>query len=102
MYVKNPEKNVNENMQPKKIYINRHPPTYRKKTMAEWRAEQAAAQQADIRQNDPNAWLCFILGFLLGPIGVIVAAIISKADGVKVSLIGLVVSAVIIAILCAI
>ena len=89
-------------MQPKKIYINRHPPTYRKKTMAEWRAEQAAAQQADIRQDDPNARLCFILGLLLGPIGVIVAAIISKADGVKMSLIGFVVSAFVIAILCAI
>ena len=32
--------------------------------------------------------LCFFLGFIMGPIGLIVAAIIGKASGVKSALLG--------------
>lgn len=79
------------NMQPKKIYINRQPQSYRKKTIAEWREEQDAAQRQmalnDQQESSPGC-LCFILGAILGPIGIIVAAIIGKVNGVKASLAG--------------
>lgn len=49
------------------------------------------AAQRDIQRNDEESGsgcLCFFLGFALGPIGVIVAAIIGKAGGVKSALFG--------------
>lgn len=46
----------------------------------------------DVYQNreeeDSHTFLCFFLGFIFGPFGLLVAAIIGKASGVKASLFG--------------
>ena len=49
-----------------------------------------SAFSSDQQESKPGC-LCFFLGALLGPIGVVVAAIIGKTDGVKAALFGLLV-----------
>lgn len=76
------------NIQPKKRII------VRKKKLDPYQRGYMEAQRrmsafsSDQQESSPGC-LCFFLGALLGPIGVVVAAIIGKADGVKAALFGL-------------
>ena len=55
--------------------------------------------QSKVNENEAPGCLCFILGFLLGPIGVVVAAIIGKTKGTVRALLGFICCGVIFAII---
>lgn len=87
------------NIQPKKRIIVR-----KKKLDPYQRGYLAAQRQMSSSENDEqenSGCLCFLLGAILGPIGLIVAAIIGKTGGVKSALIGFVVSTILLVIVFA-
>lgn len=77
------------NIQPKKRIIVRKKKLdpYQRGYMEAQRRMSSASSGSDSGESNCGC-LCFFLGALLGPLGVIVAAIIGKVDGVKMSLCG--------------
>jgi hypothetical protein len=72
---------------PKKTFIIRKP-----KMRAPVNPQFAARRLADERDDDNHGCLCFALGVLFGPLGLLLAAIIAKAKGLIAALWGFVIS----------
>ncbi len=86
---------------PKKIYLQKKKHTMYN-TGKKFRKPSPADAPAAPEENPAHGTLCFFLGLLLGPFGVIAAAVVSKAAGALFSLIGFAVWIIIAVILAAI
>ena len=71
----------------KKTFIVRKP-----KMRAPVNPQFAARRLADERDDDNHGCLCFALGVLFGPLGLLIAAIVAKVPGLVSALWGFVVS----------
>ena len=80
---------------PKKTFVMRRP-----KAQAPLNPQFAARRLADATEEDENhGCLCFALGVLFGPLGLLLAAIIAKAKGLVSALWGFLISWLVVALI---